>query len=79
MTGNRENRFLAPGTKVRLDLSGDDGTATAEYGVVVHCWDEPAIGFDCYVAFFGDTPPSGAPSQKPYVLKYASSSLTSIT
>ncbi len=32
-------------------------------------------GHDCYVAFFGKAFPTGAPDQKPYVLRYASASL----
>jgi hypothetical protein len=31
--------------------------------------------FDCYVAFFGAEFPDGMPSEKPYVLRYAATSL----
>ena len=47
-----------------------------EYGVVVQCWDDDEIGgYDCYVAFFGSKLPSGKPEEKPYVLRYAATSL----
>ena len=68
--------FIPPGTRVRLDGAADDGP---EYGIVVHCWQDDAIGaYDCYVAFFGDEFPSAQPREKPYVLRYAASSLTLI-
>lgn len=48
-----------------------------EFGVVVHCWFEEDIqGYDCFVAFFGDNEPSGRPKAKPYLLRYAVTSLT---
>jgi hypothetical protein len=75
-----EDRYLAPGTKVRLDsLVNNNEEVTSEYGVVVHCWKDEAVGFfDCYVAFFGDAIPSGQPSEKPYVLRYAAITLVPI-
>ena len=64
--------YLAAGTPVRYD-GLEDGP---EYGVVVHCWiDDETEAYDCYVAFFGDEPPFGKPTAKPYVLRYASTSL----
>jgi hypothetical protein len=70
--------MIAPGTRVQLDAYvSDDDTITSEFGVVVHCWlDEEIGGFDCYVAFFGNEFPNGKPPEKPYVLRYASTSLT---
>ena len=70
--------YLAPGTRVRLDnLVDAAGARTPEFGVVVHCWLDPEIAaFDCYVAFFGDRFPDGPPPEKPYVLRYAATSLT---
>ena len=68
--------FLSPGTPVRLvnDLDG-----RWEDGVVVHCWySDEIFGFDCYVAFFGSAIPDGKPKEKPYVLRYAATSLTVI-
>ena len=63
--------FVAPGTAVRYD-----GTGTPEYGVVVHCWRDDEIGMhDCYVAFFGSVFPTNKPEAKPYVLRYAATSL----
>ncbi len=71
----REDLFLSPGTRVRYD-GLEDGP---EFGVVVHCWFSDEIGaYDCYVAFFGGSIPSGRPDQKPYVLRYASLSLVVI-
>jgi hypothetical protein len=65
--------LLPVGTKVRYDGLQDGGP---EFGVVVHCWmSEELGGYDCYVAFFGNEFPSGRPKQKPYVLRYAASSL----
>jgi hypothetical protein len=73
-----EDRHIPPGMRVRLDsLVNDDGEPTAEFGVVVHCWlDDEIGGFDCYVAFFGSEFPDGKPSGKPYILRYAATSLT---
>jgi hypothetical protein len=67
--------LLPPGTRVRYD-GLEDGP---EYGIVVHCWfNEEIGGHDCHVAFFGGAFPSGAPEQKPYMLRYASTSLVVI-
>jgi len=72
---------LKPGTKVRRDAIWDDDTVKSEFGVVIHCWYEAEIaGYDCYVAFFGETYPAGPPpekpAEKPYVLRYSAASLT---
>lgn len=70
------DRYLEPGTPVRRTNIGD---GTWEDGIVVHCWFDQAIGaHDCYVAFFGEAIPQGKPSVKPYVLRYASTSLSRI-
>ncbi len=67
--------FLQAGTRVRYDGAETD----PEYGIVVHCWySDELSGYDCYVAFFGSATPSGAPDQKPYILRYASASLTAV-
>jgi hypothetical protein len=67
------DRFLPPGTRVRYDGLNEGGP---EYGVIVHCWDDAEIGgYDCYVAFFGSAVPAGKPEEKPYVLRYAATSL----
>jgi hypothetical protein len=69
----RDDRFIPPGSRVRYDGLIEGGP---EFGVVIHCWDDDEIGgFDCYVAFFGSVLPSGKPDEKPYVLRYAASSL----
>lgn len=68
------DRYLEPGTQVRLTNHAD---GEWEDGIVVHCWFREEIGaHDCYVAFFGDAIPTGQPEAKPYVLRYASTSLT---
>lgn len=70
------DRFLEPGTAVRRT---DIGNESWEDGVVVHCWFDDEIGaHDCYVAFFGNAIPEGKPLVKPYVLRYASTSLVVI-
>ena len=70
------SRYLQPGTLVRRINHRDGGQ---EDGVVDHCWRDDELGvFDCYVAFFGSAIPEGKPSEKPYVLRYASTSLTEI-
>lgn len=71
----RENRYIAPGTKVQLKPF--DGEP--EYGVVTHCWHSDDIAaYDCYVAFFGSAFPEDQPIEKPYVLRYAATSLNVI-
>lgn len=68
----RSDSYLPPGTRVCRE---DDGWA--EYGIVVHCWHCNEIeAFDCHVAFYGDVLPDGKPTKQPYVLRYASVSLT---
>ncbi len=73
-----KDQRLTPGTRVRLDsFVNDDNETTPESGVVVHSWfDQEIGGFDCYVAFFGREFPQGKPSEKPYILRYAATSLT---
>ncbi len=77
-----EDRYLKPGTPVRLSYyAGEDLEAELvhEDGVVAHCWwDDELGGYDCYVAFFGDAIPSGKPEEKPYILRYAATSLTAL-
>ncbi|MDY7522735.1 hypothetical protein [Sphingomonas sp. 10B4] len=48
--GVGEDRYLAPGNRVRRDpFVNDDDHTTSEFGVVVHCWLDNEIGmFDCY-------------------------------
>ena len=66
--------YLPPGTKVRYDGLVDGGP---EYGIVVHCWIDAELDiYDCYVAFFGNEFPPEAPTDRPYVLRDASMSLT---
>ena len=69
-----QGRYLAPGTRVRYDGFMDGGP---EYGIVVQCWLDPEIQmYDCYIAFLRDAHPQGAPQRKPYILRYASTSVT---
>ena len=68
--------YFPPGTPVRYD-GMEDGP---EYGVVVYCWfDDEIQAHDCYVAFFGNKQPSGKPTEKPYILRYASTSLFALS
>ncbi len=70
---NTSGPYLPPGTAVRYNGHEEGGP---EYGIVVHCWFDDEIGaHDCYVAFFGDKQPMGEPAEKPYILRYASTSL----
>ena len=80
VTGVGEDRYLAPGTKVRRDtFVNDDDHLTSEFGVVVHCWLDNEIGmFDCYIAFFDDVFPDGKPAEKPYILRYAAVGLAEV-
>ena len=67
------DRYLEPGTKVRLTNHAD---GSWEDGIVVHCWrNEEIDAHDCYVAFFGECIPRDQPAVKPYLLRYASTSL----
>lgn len=69
----RENRYLPAGTKVRLSSQQPEAL---EHGIVLHCWDDEEIrAWDCYVGFFGSSFPEAKPSVKPYVLRFAATSL----
>ena len=79
LRGRGEDRFLSAGTRVCMPWEDEEGNLEPEVGVVVHCWLDEGLGFhDCYVAFFGDSFPSASPSDAPYILKYASTSLDEI-
>ena len=80
MTENqdRQDIYLRPGTPVRNDgCVNENWETTPEYGVVVHCWFEDEIRvYDCYVAFFGHTPPTaGKPPYIPYIVRIPSQQL----
>lgn len=78
MTENHDpcGQYLPPGTPVRYDGLQHGGP---EYGVIVHCWlDEEMDAYDCYVAFFGNAQPTGKPAQRPYILRYYSTSLLNL-
>ena len=74
------DRYISPGTKVRLDSFVNSlDEVESEYGIVVHCWMNQTIGFyDCYVAFFGDEIPAAEPAEQPYLLRYAAAVLATI-
>ena len=66
------NQQLSIGMKVRL-------RSTGEVGIVIWTWHDSFLGGeDCYVAFFGKEFPQNKPSEKPYVLRYLSTSLEPI-
>lgn len=73
-------RYLAPGTRVCLESGlNDAGEEAPEYGVVIHCWRiEELDAYDCYVAFFGSEFPTGEPNEKPYILRYYTSTLETV-
>lgn len=79
--GPREDRYFAPGTRVRRDAYWDgEDHLTSEFGIVVHCWlDDEIRGYDCYIAFFGDGLPTGKPTDPPYVLRCASVGLVEVS
>ena len=77
---------MRPGDKVVLNSLANctcarpecicDGEPVTEYGVVVHVY-EDLDGTRCKVAFFGtDGFPEGKLEENPYILDYATSSLT---
>ena len=53
----------------------EDCCPVTECGIIVHVWDDKYGQQDCYVAFFGKKFPDGEPKEKPYILRYYSSSL----
>jgi hypothetical protein len=80
LLGTQKNRFIKPGTRVRLAIKlSDDGMVTPQSGIVIHCWqDKDADHFQCFVAFFGNTLPRGKPSNEPYIVRHKAISLEEI-
>ncbi|WP_198648812.1 DUF6745 domain-containing protein [Cyanothece sp. BG0011] len=63
------DQYIKPGTKVRLPSTG-------EYGIVAHCWySEEIYDYDCYVAFYGTSFPDEKTDCRPYIFRYAATSL----
>ena len=79
-TGDEEDRFLRPGTLVRLAIKvNDSDMLEPDYGVVIHCWKNGSRDeFDCLVAFLGGTFPVEGPIEEPYLTTFAASSLAEI-
>ncbi len=51
-------------------------SSTGEVGVMVCIWIDPVTeAEDAYIAFFGEELPKGRPIEKPYILRYFTSSL----
>jgi hypothetical protein len=75
-----EDRYLAPGTRVRRDVFVNDyDYTTSEFGVLVHCWLDNEIGnSNCLIAFFSDAFPGSKPDEKSYVLRYAAAGLAEL-
>lgn len=64
------------GSKVRLRSNHGTDEEQVEVGVVVHIWlSENGVDDDAYIAFFGESFPEGAPTEKPYILRYYVGSL----
>ena len=80
LVGTQDDRYIAPGTGVRLAIRVDgNGMVTPQSGIVVHCWrDEDSSCFQAYVAFFGDDLPRGKPSSEPYVVRHKAISLLAL-
>lgn len=77
LRGAENDRFLTPGTPVRLAiLVNEADEVTPELGRVVHCWREPGGGRHlCLVAFFGCELPEGEPEEEPRIIRHFSASL----
>ena len=80
LRGAEEDRYLCPGTLVRLSITVNDrDKLEPEYGVVIHCWTDTGGGkFDCLVAFWGETFPQDRPAENPYLCTYAATSLARV-
>ena len=65
---------LKPGQRVSRSNAG--GVPMTEYGIVIATWTSEHHFIDTYVAFFGESwPTSDGPTEIPYVLRYAATSL----
>jgi len=80
LLGTQGDRFIEPGTRVRLAIAiMDDGMVTPQPGIVIHCWrDEETSAFESYVAFFGDELPQGKPLDEPYIVQHKTTALETI-
>jgi len=80
LRGVEEDRFLRPGTLVRLSIMvNDQALIEPDYGVVVHCWRNFShSAYDCLVAFLGEPFSVEGPLQEPYVSTFSAHSLADI-
>ena len=80
LRGAEKDRFLCPGTLVRLSINVNDcDKLEPEYGTVIHCWTDSNCGkFDCLIAFWGEVFPQGRPMENPYICIYAATSLAEV-
>ena len=69
------DRYIPPGTSVRIPWIDEDGNPAPEYGIMIHCWFDELMGVhDCLFASFGDALPSGNPGEKPAIFRYTAPS-----
>lgn len=80
LRGAEDDRYLRPGTLVRLAITVNERhLIEPEVGVVLHCWRNPGRGkFDCMVAFVGEEFRAEGPIEEPYITSFAASSLAEI-
>jgi hypothetical protein len=77
LRGTEEDRFIPPGTFVRLSVqvNGSD-MLEPDYGYVVRCGKDAAQGkFMCLVAFRGSASPAQVEDDEPYICEFASAFL----
>jgi hypothetical protein len=80
LRGAEKDRFLRPGTLVRLSIKVNDrDMLEPDCGVVIRCWKSSDCGlFDCLVAFVGRDFSLEDPIEDPYFSIFAASSLAEI-
>jgi hypothetical protein len=80
LCGAEEDRFLRPGTLVRLSIKVNNyDMLEPEYGVVLRCWRNPDHrAYECLVAFVGADFREESQVEDPYFLIYAATSLAEI-
>lgn len=76
LRGTEEDRFIPPGTFVRLSVQVNErDTLEPDFGFVIRCWKDASRGrFACLVAFLGADCPS-SDSKDPYYSTVAATTL----
>ena len=80
LCGAEEDRFLRPGTLVRLSIKVNNfDMLEPESGVVLRCWRNAGRGtFECLVAFVGEDFGDEAQLEEPYLSVFAATSLAEV-